>query len=44
MGHEYPDLVAGVGVHLGLAAGVAHSMDPDLALMRSELLRLTCPR
>lgn len=37
MGREYPDLFAGVGVHSGLAVGVAHNVASALASMRGEL-------
>jgi poly(hydroxyalkanoate) depolymerase family esterase len=37
MGREYPDMFAGVGVHSGLAAGVAHNVGSALASMRGEL-------
>lgn len=37
MGREYPELFAGVGVHSGLATGLAHGVGSALASMRGEL-------
>ncbi len=43
MGHAYPELYAGIGVHSGLAYGAAHDMPSAMAAMRQGAAQTPAP-